>query len=373
MFLKSFLKALQVDPGYRLRSGVIFTVSLPARRYPALEACWAFQEALKARLEAVPGVRNVVLCSGLPNGQGRFMTTGAQLLPAAAARTTWPLLAMTGTAPGYFAQMGIPLLAGRDLQASDRPGSPLAAVISSKAARRLCPGGSPLGQRFQTGLGTPTAPDGLVFAVVGVCGDVVRGDVRAEAGPQCYFSLGQVPMRRLEVVLATDLSPEAIRPSVSAQVQAMDPRLRLRDYTSLEALNLKRLADLRRATWLLGLFGGLGLVLGLLGVASVVATQVARRTREIGLRMALGAGMGQVLGLFLGQAMAQVGAGVLLGAALSAALGRVLAARLFNTPAADPWVLATAGVAFCAAAALASLVPALRAARVDPAEALRQE
>ena len=301
------------------------------------------------------------------------MTTCVHALPTETPDDQWPLIAMTGATPGYFAQMGIPFRSGRELQPTDGLGAAPVAVLSEMAARVLFPGHSALGQRILTGMGAPGHPKGMAFEVVGICGDVVRGDVREKPTPHCYFSLPQASRRWFEVALATGLSPEALGPHIEAQVKALDPRLPVLELTSLEALNLKRLSDLHQATWLLGLFGGLGLFLGFFGVASVVSTQVARRTREIGLRMALGATLKRVLGMVMCQAMIQVGVGALIGAALASALGRVVASRLFNTPPTDPWVLAGAALFFCVAAAIASLVPALRAACVNPSEALRSE
>jgi putative ABC transport system permease protein len=373
LFLKSFLKALHQDPGYQLRHGVVFNLALPQGRYATPAATIAFQKELQSRLQGIPGVRGVVLSSGLPNGHGFLTITLGQAMPVTAPDETWPLVAMAGATPGYFRQMGIPLVAGRDFQPADQAGTARVAVISESAARRFFPGRSALGQRLQTRMGDDSAPDGLAFEVVGICGDVVAGDLRGKANPCCYYALSQSSRRQVEVALATELAPTALHGPIEACLQAMDPRLFVRDLDGLEALNLKRLADLHQATWLLGLFSGLGLLLGFLGVASVVSTQVANRTREIGLRMALGASVGRVLGLFVGEAMVHVGVGGALGVVLAAGLGKLVAARLFNTSPADPGVLLAAALAFCAAATLASLVPALRAARVHPSEALRVE
>jgi len=373
LFLTSFLRALHRDPGYRLREGLVFHLMLPKQRYSTPETMVAFQSSLMTRLESLPGVRGAVLSSGLPNGRGMNMSTSAQAFPTSGSMEDWPTVAMVGTTPGYFAQMGIPFRSGRDIQPTDGPGSAPVAVLSELAARQLFPGRSPLGQRIQTGMGTAQHPEGMAFEVVGVCGDVVQGDIREPPSPRCYFPLSQAERRTVEVALATNDSPASLRPLIEAQVKAQDPRLPVLELTTLGALNLKRLADLHQATWLLGIFAGLGLLLGFAGVGSVVATQVASRTREIGLRMALGATVGRVLGQFVGEAMAQVGLGALLGAVLAAALGRVVAARLFDTPPTDPWVLAGAVLLFCGAAAIASFLPALRAARVHPADALRSE
>ncbi|WLT31885.1 FtsX-like permease family protein [Geothrix sp. PMB-07] len=269
--------------------------------------------------------------------------------------------------------MGIPLKEGRDLQASDRPGAPLVTVLSEMAARQLFPGRSALGQVVQTGMGSAEHPDGMAFEVVGVCGDVIHGDVREQPTPHCYFPAVQSSRRRYEVALATDQSPQALRPHLQAQLRDLDPRLSVEGLASLRELNLKRLADLRQATWLLGLFAGLGLFLGFSGVASVVSSQVARRTHEIGLRMALGAGLAALLMAILKRPLVQVLAGSLVGAGVAGILGRLVASRLFQTPPTDPLILVLAVLAFCAAAALASLIPALRAAGLDPATALRSE
>ena len=368
LFLSSFLKALNRDPGYHFQKGVAFRLELPTQRYANGAARCAMLTALQARLEALPGVHGSACSTGLPSVGRSGMSVPVHALPIEAPQGEWPVAHLRLVTPGFFAQMGIPITKGRDIQPMDRSGAPPVVVLSEQAARQLFPEGHPLGQRIQIG-GQDTTP----FEVIGLCGDVISGDRRREASSHIYLSLPQASMRQpsVEVALSTKLSPEALRPHLEAQLKALDPHLPIQELLSLETLALENLSELRLITWLLGLFAGVGLFLGFFGVASVISSQVARRTREIGLRMALGASMGRVLSLVLGQAMAQVGLGALLGTALALSLGRVVASQLFNTAPTDPWVLAGAALLFCATAALASLVPALRAARVNPSEALR--
>jgi len=373
LFLASSLRALRRDPGYRTRDMAVLQVTLPRRRFPNPQSRLAFQGALDQNLKSLPGVREVALASGLPCGLGDHLGTDASAVPPEKPRSEWPNIVVASVSPSFFRTSGIPLKAGRAFTAGDRLGSPFVAILSAQCARRLFPGGSPIGRSITTGLGIEGIADGLTMEVVGVCGDVVDGDLRSEPEFTVYASLGQVPLSSTVVLLQSSLPLATLRPLLEARLKTLDPAMPIREFTTVETILHGQLQDLTRTTGLLGLFGLVGLALALLGVGSVVSVQVAMRRREFGVRMALGAGIGRIRTGVMTQGLAPVAIGAAGGLGLAMLLARVVASRLYGTPPTDPTIIGATLVLYGFAGAMASFVPAIRATRVNPAEALRAE
>ena len=283
-------------------------------------------------------------------------------------------LAHTGVVtPGLFETLGIPLKEGRNFTERDDPDfrAPPVVMINQTMARKYFPGGSPIGQRVS--ISASPAPDWA--EIVGVVSDVkCYGASRShQVVPEWYEPLGQRPILGGWVVLETSVAPESLSEVVRRTVAAIDPDLPVQRLASLERIARGEVIDSRIIVWLLGGFSSLGLLLAAVGVYGVISFSVARRTHDIGLRMALGAQRFQVFGLVMRQALALVGIGLALGLAGALALAQVMRSVLEEIAAWDVPTLLTAMAVLVATAALACYLPARRATQIEPMSALRCE
>ncbi|MGH7502084.1 MAG: ADOP family duplicated permease [Longimicrobiales bacterium] len=384
LLARSFLRLLAVDPGYRTDSALILDLSFPgleddgsAHRQATL------QEELMTRLRALPGVHEVGGINDFPLGGGYYadgnfieMTRPDEIQSFADLQRLSDAEARIGHAgfriasAGYFRAMGIPLVRGRFFDASDGPDAPHVAVISESLAQAHWPDRDPLGRFIQFG---NMDGDVRAFRIVGIVGDV--REISLEAGPQPLF-YGDYRQRpsaasRFSVVLyGTEGAPAA--EAARRIVRELDPEVPVRVRTLSDAFD-DALAGRRFSLLLLGVFGAAALVLATMGIYGVVSYLVAQRTREIGIRMALGAARADVLRLVIRRGAALAGAGALLGLVAALALTRLLAGMLFGVSATDPVSFATVILLVAAATLVASYVPALQAARLAPAITLRAE
>jgi predicted permease len=277
--------------------------------------------------------------------------------------------------PHYFETIGTRLLKGRVIDERDQPGAPRAAVVNEAFARRFFPNGNALGQHFGDGDEKHSGD----FEIVGIVEDTKYQDTRGPAYAMFFWPLLQVPPGEplrgwvSSIQLHVAGRPESIEPGVRQTIAGVDPRLtvlKLQSFSEQVALNFNQERLIARLT---ELFGALALILACLGLYGLTAYAVARRTNEIGIRMALGAGQGNVLALVLRSALVQVGLGLAIGIPAALAGGRLLAAQLYQVKSYDPAILGTAALILAASAILAASVPARRASRVDPVIALRHE
>jgi predicted permease len=268
--------------------------------------------------------------------------------------------------------MGIPLLGGRLLGDGDGPGTPHVAVISRQVAERVWPGENPIGKRIN--YGNMDGDHEHWITVVGVVGDVRQEGPETAAHGAVYLHYQQRPRRTASftTVIRAAGDPRALIPAVRGHVQALDPGLPV-VFRTLEEQVSSVLADRRFNLTLLGAFGGTALLLALMGIYGVLSISVVQRTREIGIRVALGASRRNVVGQFLGEGGKLVALGILVGLLAAAALTRTLASLLYGTSAHDPLTFAGVAAALSLAALVACYLPARRATRVEPMEALRRE
>jgi putative ABC transport system permease protein len=370
LLFRSLLALHQVELGYRPESLLVMNAHKPAGNLEEYkQAGRSFQELID-QLRNVGGIKAVGAAMGLPasrygsNGsyivEGRHKFEPGYKLPEAGFRLT---------SPGYFGAMGVPVLAGRDFSATDHYDAPFVAVISQALARETFPGEDPLGKRIMCGLDSPNW-----MTVVGVVGDVRQSSPAAQPQPELYMPLQQHPYfaNEVEVVLRTGLEPGALVEDVRRQAQALDPQMAVR-FTTMRAMLSESVAAPRFRTYLLLAFAGVALLLSMTGVYGVMAYFVSQRTPEMGLRMALGARPLAVLSLVLGRAALLAGTGLVLGLGASLALARVLESLLFSLQPRDPATYAAVLVGVALVAAGAAYLPARRATRIDPLEALRQE
>jgi predicted permease len=355
--------------GFDAAGVVVALVNPPARAYPDGAGQRLFRDATD-RLAALPGVRGAAAGNCLPVVGGCdhvLMTIAGELNPTETDHGVW--LNMVDDA--YLATLGIPVLAGRGILRSDAAGTPAVALVSEAAARRYWPGRDPLGQRIRLGVGWPGNEDWA--EVVGVVRDVTFGDLREAAAPGVYLPLAQFSYRANYLVAKVAGNPDAAIPAMRAMLRELDPQLPLWDPAPMTRHVATATAAERFSMVLLAAFGVLALALATVGIYGVIAYSVAGRTRELGLRVALGARPGGVLALVFGQGFSIVGAGLAAGIVGAVAATRVLRAQLYEVTPADPVTLLAALAVLTAAAAAAIWLPARRAARIAPMEALRHE
>jgi len=358
LVLRSLQRILAVDPGYRPERVALATVDLSIAGYSA-ERGLRFFSSLVEQISALPGVRSASLAKSSPavDWSDRVMVrSDDQAADLQADRNT--------VAPGYFRTLGIPLVAGRDFtQADDRP-APKVAIVSRSLAGRLWPGQDAIGKRILV-----PAP----LEVVGVAADSLYRSLLADPPLLLYVPLLQNYDSIARVMAAAQGDPRPLAGALRRAIQQADPDLPVMSVSTMEEQIAQSLWHQRAAASLVGLFGALAIALACAGLHGAVAHAVARQTRELGIRMALGAGRSDVLRRVVGGALRLTAAGIALGLVGALWVEPLLSSLLYGVRATDPLVLGVVPALFLALAAVASFPPAQRAARIEPAVALRQE
>ncbi len=373
LLLKSFYRLQQVDPGFQTDHVLTLELALPEAGYgankPAVEA---FYDQLLERLRALPGVRSAGATLNLPLS-GRGMRSSVE-------DPTWPpsppgqepLAHVRVVTPGYLESLRIPLRRGRLLDASDGgDGKKRAVLVSEEAARRLWPGVDPLGHTVKIGISFGSGDFG--GEVVGVVGNTRHQGLTKDLFPEIYVPYPQARSNFMTLVLRTEGEPLGLAAAVRDEVKLLDANLPVARVRSLEMLMGEVVAKPRFYLVLVSTFAVLALVLAALGIYGVVSYAVGQRTRELGIRMALGANGGRVLRLVLGQYARLAAVGVAAGVLLALAASRAVGGLLFGVAGTDPLTYGAVALALGAVALVASLVPARRATRIDPIIALRHD
>lgn len=364
----SFHRLQQVELGFRIERVLAFDVSLPSVRYDAARRA-AFQEELARRLEAIPGVTAAGGTSRLP-ATGSQHSWGTRLIGGPRAEETWIDAEQRIVSGHFFEALQIPIIAGRLFDARDDDAAPPRAIVSAAIARAAFPD-----RPVTDVIGQRIAPLGQEREIIGVVGDVAL-DARGTPAPTIYQAHRQYADDRnwaLSHVVATASSPETIIPAVRAVIAAMDPELVAYGEAAIAKIVGRGVRRDRFALVLMSTFAALGLVLAALGLYGVLAYAVRQRTREIGIRIALGATAAHARGLVLRQAGLVVGIGVTVGLVGALALGRWLSSLVFETSPWDPRVLTATVLLLTSVAFVAAWLPARRASRVDPKTAMQEE
>jgi putative ABC transport system permease protein len=364
LLLRTFERLVSQSPGFDAPRIAVATVRLPATRYPEA-ARGDFALRLLERVQALPGVGSASIVSTLPLGdiyEDRNIRIEGEPEPAPEDRK---VTGRDGVLPGYFKTMGIPIVRGRDIALGDTRPNGAAVVVNEAFVARHLKGREPLGMRFTAGA--------AVYEIVGVARDVRRSSLTSAERPHTYHPYAARPTGYLAVVARTRGDAGALARELRGAVRAVDPSLPVRGAFPLESLVERATTLPRFSAVLLGAFAGLSLLLAALGLYGVLSQRVARRTREIGVRMALGARPGDVVRLFGGEGLALAGAGLAGGLLLALLLLRSLKPLLFGVAPYDPLTLVAGAALLLLVGALASGLPARRAARIDPARALRSE
>jgi len=365
LLLESFRRLLGQDLGYKPRSAI--TIDLNTWGFPTNEEVCRLYRALYTRLSALSGVQSVGTISSAPlTGKWTF-DERVQVVGQPVPEAERPSLAATFVAFDYFQAMGIPLLEGRFFRGEELKdnGYGQIVILNQAAARLLFPGRSAVGGRLTVG----SNPD-RVLEVVGVVKDT--RDVRLEEKPQPRF-YWQYAFNGAQVVIRSDVPSRALIPMLRDSVQKTDGRIIIHEIQPMTEIVSGTVAERRFLMAMLVAYAAVALAIAAVGIFGVVACQVAQRTNEFGIRLALGASPRGLLRLVLMQAGRFVGAGLAVGLALSFATNRLLSSQLFGLSPNDPILLATVSVVLMLIALFACWLPARRAARVDPMEALRQE
>jgi putative ABC transport system permease protein len=368
LLLETLLHLEHVSLGFQPEKLLTFQVSPPASKYPDIPKTWAFYQRLLESLNGMHGVRSAAISSGVPFGAGFYArtpvnTTGKSMLPPGEATPAdWRIIS-----PGYFQTLGIPILKGRDFSLQDAPPSPLVTLVSVEAAKRLWGTDEPLGRVVRI------VGSGREFTVIGVVGGV-RNTSLNEAPVAAFYRpamAGFVPT--MDVVLHTEGQPEAIVDDVRRVLRGLDSELPMSNIKTMDQWLSNGAAQPRVNAALVAVFAGVALLIAVIGIYGVLSYSVSQRTREIGVRMAIGAREGNVLQLILRQGMTVAFVGICIGIVCAFVFSRVLESLVFGIQVRDPLTFLSAAGLLSVAAAAACYIPARRASRLDPIEALRED
>ncbi len=369
LLIRSFANLQRVDPGFDPAGVVTINIALPDARYPSDTARIAFFDALLPRVAALPGVESVGAASSVPLTGGWSTTFDVEGFTEPEG-DIGPYGNLRVVSPDFMRTLRIPLLRGRGFTDADRMGAPGVAIVDDLMAKRYWPGQDPIGKRLSV-FGSDEAPEWV--EVVGIAGHTRQDGLETEGRAQLYMPYRQVMIPGLTLAVRTSGDPTQVAGAVRAAVREVDPDQPIARVQTMDELVSTALGPRRFAMVLLGLFATVALVLAAVGIYGVMSFDVARRSQEIGVRMALGAEAGTVLRLVLRQGLVLAGIGVALGVLGSLALAGLIRSQLYEMGAVDPVTLALVVVVLLAVAALASLVPARRATRVDPLSAMRAD
>jgi putative ABC transport system permease protein len=371
LLIQSFARLSGVDPGYKPEGVLTARVSIPEFKYPEEERQAIFYGQLVERLSALPGVEEAATIYPLPlSGANMVLTYQVEGRPAPPP-SQQPNTYVRMISPDYFRAMSIPVVRGRAFAESDSHDAQPVVIINQTLAARDWPGQNPLGKRFT--FDDPTQPDARWLTIVGIVGDVRHGTLDEEKTAEAYWPQSQTPSPETYLVLRTQGDPARLTASLREAVRELDRDLPVDRVRPMEEVMGEALAQSRLKTLLLGLFAGLALALAAVGVYGVVSYSVEQRTHEIGIRMALGARPAQVRSLVVVQGMKIVLLGAAFGLALAGWASRFLGGQVYGMSATDPATFLVVPIVLLLVALVANWLPALRATRVDPLEALRYE
>jgi predicted permease len=375
LLIRSFARLMATDPGFRPEGALTFTLSLPTVGYEDPARVVAFVSAVEEQLRALPGVTGVGMIFGLPlTGFGFSITpTALDGRPLTAEEQDRLSTQLRFVTPGYFETMGIGLVHGRTFTPQDRSGAAPVAVVNESAARRLFGTTEVIGRRVEHGTRMGLGGDRVNGEIVGVVRDVKDVGLGAPARAHVYYAHAQWPVGSIQPVLRIVGDPLTLAEPARAVVAAVDPDVPVFQVRTLSQLRTASAGRTRFLMVVLGIFAGAALVLSAVGIYGVVAYAVAQRTRELGIRMALGARAADIVRLVVRQGAVMAGLGGAVGLAGALLATRVLRGLLYQVTPTDPPTLTGGTLVLVAVALLASYLPARRAARVSPVEALRQD
>jgi putative ABC transport system permease protein len=368
LMLRSFAQLLRVSPGFRTEHLLTMKIALPGATYPKFVQTAAFSDRLLERLNALPGVQITAASTTLPlNGESDW-NSFQFVSSSAATQQDWAHAPKAGggaVTPNYFQALGIPLLRGRQFTLADAQAKN-AVIVNQSFAKQFFSGDDPLGRQIIF-VDTPANPR----QIVGIVADVRSSALDAEPGPEIYSPYAGAWY--INLILHTGQDPASVTSAVAAQLAALDKGVPLYQVATMDQLLHRSLAPQRFNSFLLALFASLALGLAVIGIYGVLSFSVARRTSEMGIRLALGASPSRIIALVLGRGVRLVLAGLALGLLASVLLTRLMSRLLYNVSVTDPLTFAAVVFLLGLVALAASYLPARRASRLDPIAALRCE
>jgi predicted permease len=364
LLIESFRQLQTVNPGFDPRHALTMRVSLPPARYPDDARRAQFIREVIGHVETIPGVSSVSASLGLPlvqNVMAPYLADGQPVVPMGQR----PLATWNAISPDYFKTLGIPLVRGRDFSWSDDEKAPRRVIVSQSLAHRFWPNDDPIGKHITY------ARRQVVAEIVGVAGDVKSRGLDSEPGMVFYTPYPQFAWPNMSITIRTAGDPREFSRNAHAVVFALDRDLPVVDTQTVEGVVDNTLSSRRQTMYLIAGFAAVALVLAIVGLYGVMAYSVAQRTTELGIRQAIGAQRADILRMVLAQGLRLSLAGIAIGTIAAAASTRLISGMLFHVSATDPLTFAGIGLLFLVVSLAASLIPALRATRIDPLEALR--
>ncbi|HKR12941.1 MAG TPA: ABC transporter permease [Pyrinomonadaceae bacterium] len=371
LLFRSFLHLHAVDAGFSSQQVLTARLSPSGPAFREDAAIADFYEKVIERINAVPGVQHTALINTLPLLKGpttSFRVEGRPLL----SRDKWAPVNMRYVSADYFLAMSVPVLQGRSFTPRDDETAPLVVMVNEVVAQRDFPGESAVGKRLNFGR-VDSQQQPVWSEIVGVTANVRNNELREQPDPEVYFSVHQSPFRGVSVVIRSSVEADSLAGTIRQVVSEVDKSVPVSDVKTMEHIVGESVTQPRFNLFLLGLFSGLALLLSVAGIYGVTAYTVTQRTHELGIRIALGAQVGDVLRMILGQGMAVIGVGIAIGLVAAFLLMRLLKSLLFGVSATDPFTFAGITLVLIGAGLLACYIPARRATKVDPLEALRYE
>jgi predicted permease len=371
LLVRSFVELQRVDPGFDSKGVVAVSLVLPASRYDTMPKVHTFYDELVTRTKTLPGVTDAAIVRSLPLG-GLSWSSGFAVAgrPVTAASQAVDVV-HRDVSPDYFRTMRVPLRRGRPFTEADRSNAPLVVIVNETLARGWFAAEDPIGQRVSF----DREPDSTSawFTIVGVVGDEHQESPAVAPKMEVFSPARQEDSRGMVLVARTAGDPAAIGPAIHRVVAELDPMLPIRSTETLDEVAARAVALQRFLMTLLVIFAVVGVTLAVVGVYGVLAQIVRQRTRELGIRIALGAASGDVQWLVVRHGLSLAAAGLAIGAVLALLATRAVGGLLYGVPAADPLTFAGAGLVLGLTVVAASWIPARRASRADPAIALRAE
>jgi putative ABC transport system permease protein len=369
--LQSLWRLQNVKSGLQPENLLTFNLSLPEVKYNYARQS-AFFADLKARFESTPGVQSASAIFPLPLSGDRF-SISFQIEGRPVPEKDEPSADFFTTGAGYFRTMGIPIVKGRDFDDRDKHGSTPVIIITEEFARQYFPNEDPIGKRIHPGVSSIDGEDSTMREIVGVAGDVRNRGLNTPGRPAYYVPQTQVPFSQMVMVVKTSGEPRSFIPAATKEVASMDQDLPLFSVKTMEEYLSASVAAPRFSTTLLSIFAAVALVLTIVGLYGVMSYSVAQRTNEIGIRLALGAQGRDVLLMIVKQGSKLILLGLGIGLVTAFAVTRLVESLLFGVTKKDPFTFAAVSLLLALVALLACYIPAWRATKVDPMEALRRE
>jgi putative ABC transport system permease protein len=371
LMMKSLYRLLQVDPGFRPNQVLTMTLSLRPDQYPKGAAVRNFWEPLLQRVRELPGVESAAVATNTPmtdsHSRNDITIEGmAQPRPG-----NYPHPDVHIVSPGYVPTLGITLLRGRSFTEADKEDAPLVAMVNQRLATQFFPNQDPIGKRLMFGHPNTDAPKWLT--IVGVVADTKMYGLANLSRLEVYETFRQNPSRQMDLLVKSRVDPAALTSVVRAAVYSVDKDQSIASVATMKQLVNNSIATRRITLVLLGLFSALALILGAIGIYGVIAYSVAQRTREIGVRMALGAPRAGVFRMVIGEGMKLAGTGIAIGILVALGLARLMSSLLYQVSTADFETFTAVAVLLLLVALAASYIPARRATSVEPIVALRYE